>query len=234
MTSRARLLAMVLLLAPVAFACGKKEEQAPVATRPASPAPGVVATEAPAVAPSQEATTTTPPQPAGTARPAVSPAAQSLATAAPTAPVTTQATQAPPPPATATSAPPPLTPAEKLAAPQPAVTALPAARRPKGKITLPAKLGAVTFDHEKHAGKLKVACATCHHPSRPQKPLASENQACRDCHTMPAAAPMKTSLQAAFHDPKGATGLCMDCHKKEGGSAPTKCLECHKKKQGTP
>jgi len=106
----------------------------------------------------------------------------------------------------------------------------PAARRPKGKITLPAKLGAVTFDHENHAGKLAIACTTCHHPSRPQKPLASENQACRDCHTMPAAPPMKTSLQAAFHDPKGATGTCIDCHKQKGGPAPVKCLECHKKK----
>jgi hypothetical protein len=88
----------------------------------------------------------------------------------------------------------------------------------------------VTFDHEKHAGENKVACTTCHHPSRPQKPQAAENQACRDCHTMPAAPPMKTSLQAAFHDPKGATGTCIDCHRKKPGEAPVKCLECHKKK----
>lgn len=223
MTSR--VLAMVLLLALVAFACGKREEQPPVATRAASPAPGVAATDAPAVASSPEATTTTPPQPAGTAAPAVSPATPSLATGAPTAPVTTQATQpqAPPPPAM-TSAPPPMTNAEK-----------PAAQRPKGEITLPAKLGDVTFDHEDHAGKRRIACTTCHHPSRPQKPLASENQACRDCHTMPAAPPMKTSLQAAFHDPKGGGGTCIDCHKKHAastkdGSAPVKCLDCHKRK----
>jgi len=93
-----------------------------------------------------------------------------------------------------------------------------------------AKLGAVTFDHENHTGKRGIACTSCHHPSRPQKLLASENQACRDCHTMPAAPPLRTSLQAAFHDPKGATGTCIDCHKQRGGPAPVKCLECHKKK----
>ena len=181
MVSRAHLLAMVLLLAPVAFACGKKEEQPPVATGPASPAPGVAATEAPAVASSPAATTTTPPQPAGTAAPATSPTARPLAPVAPTSPVTTQATQPPAPPqqAAATSAPPPTTQAEQPQAPQPAATARPAAQRPRGKITLPAKLGAVTFDHEKHAGKLGIACTTCHHPSRPQKPLGSENQAWR-------------------------------------------------------
>jgi len=141
-------------------------------------------------------------------------------------------TTAPPqePPAAATSGPPPTTQAEKPAPTTPAAPAGPAARRPKGKITLPAKLGAVTFDHESHSGKLRIACTTCHHPSRPQKPLASERQACRDCHTMPATPPMKTSLQGAFHDPKGATGTCLDCHKQKGGSAPAKCLECHKKR----
>jgi hypothetical protein len=116
---------------------------------------------------------------------------------------------------------------------QPAAPARPAAQRPQGKVTLPAKLGAVTFDHEHHAGKLKVACATCHHESRSEKPLASENQACRDCHSMPAAPPVKTSLQLAFHDPKGATGVCIDCHRQsaaKGTRAPLKCLECHKKK----
>jgi len=122
----------------------------------------------------------------------------------------------------------PTTRAERAAAPEPPAQSAP--QRPKGEINLPAKLGAVTFDHERHAGEPGAACATCHHPSRPQKPLASENQACRDCHTAPAVPPMKTSLQAAFHDPKGAAGTCIDCHKKKGGPAPLKCLECHKKK----
>lgn len=114
----------------------------------------------------------------------------------------------------------------------PASTARPAPQRPKGKVTLPAKLGAVTFDHEAHAGKRKIACATCHHPSRPQKPLAAEQQACRDCHTLPATPPMKTSLQAAFHNPTAGTGTCIDCHRKQAApaKAPVKCAECHKKK----
>ena len=105
-----------------------------------------------------------------------------------------------------------------------------AAQRPKGKITLPAKPGAVTFDHEAHATTHKVACATCHHASKPAKPLQSEQQACRECHTTPAKAPMKTTLQTAFHDPMAKKGLCVDCHKqKAAAKAPAKCAECHKK-----
>jgi hypothetical protein len=104
-----------------------------------------------------------------------------------------------------------------------------AAARPKGKVTLPAKPGAVTFDHEAHATTHKVACATCHHASKPGKPLQSEQQACRECHTTPAKAPMKTTMQAAFHDPLARKGLCVDCHKQKGGKAPLKCAECHKK-----
>lgn len=233
MASHSRLLVTVLLLAPVAFACAKKEEQPPTTLRPASP--GAAAPELPPVAASPVATATTPPRPVGAAEASVSGTVRPPATTAPKAPVTTPTTPtaAPVPLAAPTSAPPPTTqaagPAEKPVAAPPAAPPRPAAKRPRGKITLPAKLGAVTFDHEGHAGKLGIACTTCHHPSRPQKPLASEQQACRDCHTMPATPPMKTSLQAAFHDPRGATGTCIDCHKKKGASAPAKCLECHKK-----
>jgi hypothetical protein len=113
---------------------------------------------------------------------------------------------------------------------QPPAAARPGALRPSGKVTLPSKLGAVTFDHENHAGKLGIECATCHHASRPEKPLATENQACSDCHTTPPVPPVKTGRQAAFHDPKGATGICIECHRQKGKSAPVKCLECHKKK----
>jgi len=217
MRPRARLLATVLLLAPLAVACGRKEERPPVTTPPASPTPGSRAPEAPLLS-----TGVRPP-----------------ATAAPKAPETTPPTpptrpQAPPLPAATTSAPPPTPPPttheEKPAETPPAALPRPAAPRPKGKVTLPAKLGAVTFDHENHAGKQGIACTTCHHSNRPQKPLASAQQACRECHTMPAAPPMKTSLQAAFHDPRGATGTCIDCHKQKGGSAPAKCLDCHKKR----
>ncbi|HSD65258.1 MAG TPA: cytochrome c3 family protein, partial [Vicinamibacteria bacterium] len=74
-------------------------------------------------------------------------------------------------------------------------------------------------------------CATCHHASRPPKPSAAEQQACRECHTSPASPPMKTSLQAAFHDPKAGSGTCIDCHARSvAKGAPVKCLGCHKKK----
>ena len=206
-----RLVVSVLLLGPVAFACGQKEERPPVTTQVASPTPVAAAT--------------------GTAASAVSAAARLPATAPPKRPLTTDAAPPPPPPPTvATSEPAPAAPAERQAAPQPAAPARPAAPRPKGKISLPARLGAVSFDHERHSREPGAACTTCHHASRPQKPLASDSQACRDCHTMPVVPPMQTSLQAAFHDAKGAAGTCIDCHKKRGGSAPVKCLVCHKKK----
>jgi nitrate/TMAO reductase-like tetraheme cytochrome c subunit len=89
--------------------------------------------------------------------------------------------------------------------------------------------GAVTFDHSKHAG---VKCETCHHASKPEKPAKAAQQACTDCHTKVAQAPMKTKLQAAFHNPTAQSGICIDCHKKEaaaGKAAPTKCAQCHKK-----
>ena len=209
--SSLRLVVAVLLLGPVAFACGQKEERPPVTAQPPSPTPVAAVTGTPAAA--------------------VSTAARLPATAPPKRPLTTEAALPPPPPPTvATSEPAPPAPAERQAAPQPAAPARPAAPRPKGKISLPARLGAVSFDHERHASEPGTACTTCHHASRPQKPLASDSQACRDCHTMPVVPPMQTSLQAAFHDAKGAAGTCIDCHKKRGGSAPVKCLVCHKKK----
>jgi Class III cytochrome C family len=93
-----------------------------------------------------------------------------------------------------------------------------------------APLGAVKFDHAAH---LKVAgkCVVCHHPSRPQKPMKSPQEACTDCHTNPATPPVTTKLQAAFHNPTATSGLCIDCHKTEdanGKAAPVKCADCHK------
>ena len=102
-------------------------------------------------------------------------------------------------------------------------------------MTLPAKLGAVTFDHGKHVSELKIECATCHHPNRPEKPLAAQRQACRECHTQPAAAPMKTSLRDAMHDGKAAAGICVGCHrdpKNQGRATPVKCADCHHKSAG--
>ena len=53
--------------------------------------------------------------------------------------------------------------------------------------------------------------------------------------TKVAAAPMKTKLQAAFHDPMAKKGICADCHVKAvaaGKKAPAKCADCHKKENG--
>ena len=94
-----------------------------------------------------------------------------------------------------------------------------------------APLGAVQFDHTAH---LKVAgkCVVCHHPSKPEKPLKSPQEACTDCHTKPATPPVSTNLQAAFHNPAATSGLCIDCHRTEnssGKAAPVKCADCHQK-----
>src|SRR5215212_2030434 len=94
-----------------------------------------------------------------------------------------------------------------------------------------APMGGVKFEHSKHA----VKCDTCHHASKAEKPMASAHQKCTDCHTATATAPMKTKLQAAFHNPTAQAGICIDCHKKEaaaGKAAPTKCMQCHQKANG--
>ena len=93
-------------------------------------------------------------------------------------------------------------------------------------------LGAVKFEHTLHSQARSTKCETCHHPSRREKPAAALQQACSDCHTKVAISPMKTKLQAAFHNPAAAGGTCIDCHKVEnakGKVAPVKCLGCHKK-----
>jgi hypothetical protein len=92
--------------------------------------------------------------------------------------------------------------------------------------------GGVKFDHPAHVKAAGKKCEVCHHPSKPEKPNKTKNQACQDCHTKAAAAPMKTGARAAFHDPMAKKGTCIDCHVKEGGAAkkmPVKCAECHKK-----
>ena len=96
-----------------------------------------------------------------------------------------------------------------------------------------APMGGVKFEHSKHTA---VKCETCHHASKTEKPLASAHQKCTDCHTKAATAPMKTKMQAAFHNPTGQAGVCIDCHKKEAAAgkatAPTKCAQCHQKANG--
>jgi hypothetical protein len=104
---------------------------------------------------------------------------------------------------------------------------------PKDVIILKgAPLGGVKFLHTAHSKERNIKCETCHHPSKTEKSSTAAQQACTDCHTRIAKAPMKTKLQAAFHNPTATTGICIDCHKAEnakGKKAPTKCLECHKK-----
>jgi len=92
-------------------------------------------------------------------------------------------------------------------------------------------LGAVKFEHKLHSARA-AKCETCHHPSRREKPATALQQACSNCHTKVAISPMKTKLQAVFHNPTAAAGTCIDCHKAEtakGNVAPVKCLGCHKK-----
>ncbi len=105
--------------------------------------------------------------------------------------------------------------------------------QPKDTVILKGNpMGGVKFEHKRHATDRGIKCETCHHPSKAEKALTSPQQACFDCHTKPATAPMKTSRQGAFHNPTATAGTCIDCHKAEnlkGKKAPTKCMECHKK-----
>jgi Class III cytochrome C family len=94
-------------------------------------------------------------------------------------------------------------------------------------------LGNVTLNHKAHASTYGAKCTDCHHASKPEKPMKAAQEKCTDCHTKVAAAPMKTKLQAAFHDPMAKKGTCIDCHQaaiaKGNKKAPAKCADCHKK-----
>ena len=92
-------------------------------------------------------------------------------------------------------------------------------------------MGAVKFSHSAHT-RVAGKCEICHHASKPEKPLKSQQEDCTDCHTKPPTPPVKIGLQAAFHNPSATTGLCISCHKTEnaeGKAAPVKCADCHKK-----
>lgn len=102
----------------------------------------------------------------------------------------------------------------------------------KDVVLLEASLGTVHFEHKKHLDDRKIACETCHHASRPEHVASAPQEACGTCHTPIPKSPMKTKLQAAFHNPTATAGVCIDCHKTEnttGKSAPVKCVQCHKK-----
>ena len=92
--------------------------------------------------------------------------------------------------------------------------------------------GKVTLTHKAHAVQYGAKCESCHHPSKPGKALKTDHQKCGDCHTKAVSAPMKTKLQAAFHDPMAKKGTCVDCHVQanaKGKKAPVKCADCHRK-----
>ena len=136
----------------------------------------------------------------------------------------------------AATAPATSTPPTTVAKAEPAPAMPKAAAAPEKAPAPPAKpiemkdsaLGVVTFDHAKH----KVDCATCHHPSKPEKAATKPQEACRTCHTKPVQAGMTTARQAAFHDAAAKKGTCIDCHTKEnaaGKKAPTTCKQCHVK-----
>jgi len=98
-----------------------------------------------------------------------------------------------------------------------------------------ASLGGVKFSHQSHQDM--TDCTSCHHESRPEKPLESEHQPCTACHTKPPTPPMTTSIRDAFHDATGKSGTCVDCHVTEaaaGKTVPAKCTECHKKENVPP
>jgi hypothetical protein len=100
-----------------------------------------------------------------------------------------------------------------------------------------APMGGVRLEHKLHADRAHNDCATCHHASKAEKPGSAAQQACSECHTKVAAAPMKTRYLAAFHNPTARSGVCVDCHKAEnakGKNAPLKCAECHQKENTRP
>jgi hypothetical protein len=82
-----------------------------------------------------------------------------------------------------------------------ALFAAPVLAAAPGAVTLKAKNGDVTFNHQ-GAGHAKVDCKTCHADAKGGK------------------------IEGLNKDK--AHAMCQDCHKKEA-KGPTKCAECHKK-----
>ncbi len=87
------------------------------------------------------------------------------------------------------------------------VVVMPAPRRASG-------FGAVKFMHKTHVGEYDVKCETCHHPLKSRSPQSVTEQVCSTCHTRDPQPPVKTALQAAFHNSRGSAGICIDCHKE--------------------
>ncbi len=90
--------------------------------------------------------------------------------------------------------------------------------------------GAVTFTHGTHAAAME--CSSCHHESKPEKPMDQPRQKCSSCHLDEAVPPMKTNRKLAFHNTAEREGTCFTCHKKEaaaGKTTPAACADCHKR-----
>jgi hypothetical protein len=108
-----------------------------------------------------------------------------------------------------------------------------APKPPDTAVLTGAPLGNVTLSHKAHTATYGAKCESCHHASKPEKPMKATQQKCGDCHTKVATAPMKTKLQAAFHNPMAKKGTCVDCHTqaaaKGNKKVPAKCADCHKK-----
>ena len=85
------------------------------------------------------------------------------------------------------------------------------------------------FPHAKH--QEKYGCDTCHHymdAEGNQAPCTGDDdpiQKCESCHNKDFKDVKLNSFKNAAH------AQCKECHKKEGGNAPTKCTGCHPKKK---
>jgi len=115
---------------------------------------------------------------------------------------------------------------------QPGGAAAQAPGEPAGPDTVVfnASRGKVTFTHAKHSKANE--CASCHHASRPEKPLTAAKQKCTDCHAAEPVPPMKTALKDAFHNTGTGEGTCLSCHAKKADTnpnVPSACGDCHKK-----
>jgi len=239
--SSSRSLVFILAVLFLGGCASKEPEKAPPAQAPQTAAQKAEPAPAPAAAtPAKEAPTAPIPARAASDQKALASApAQKTPQVAPVAPPSAPA-KSPEIPAAARPSEPlaPTKPAEVVPAPapapaeKPAPSGAPAKVTPKDVIILKAALGGVRFPHKDHAVTRKVACETCHHSSRSEKPATAPQQACSTCHVSTAIPPMKTKLQAAFHNPMATAGTCIDCHKAQnaqGRAAPVKCLDCHKK-----
>ena len=88
------------------------------------------------------------------------------------------------------------------------------------------KKGPVPFDHAKHSGELKIACAECHHVYKDGENVwkqGDEVHKCSECHKAKKEGDAP-KLMNAFHK------NCKDCHKQEKKGLYKKCDDCHGEK----